>query len=124
MSNDILRIKTMFKMLRATFPELDKLSDVISRSSFITRNVKPTSLYVHQRSTTFPAHVKKIFNDRHLLFVQWLLDNLSYCRGQRQLNLIANADYTLHHSPYLSGLYALPLHIFCDDATYIAPVAI
>lgn len=119
MSNGIIRIKGMFKILRSTFPELSKLSDVIALSSFVARKFKPTSLYVHQKSTTFTVHIKKTYGDRHLSFVQWLLSNLSYCRGQRQLNLISNANFILHLRPYLSGLFALSLYTYFDGDTFI-----
>ena len=80
---------------RAPYPELKHYRTTTAAETFIIRKFKRTSLYPHQKSYHLIAHVYSRFGRNGMLFLLYLFKNCVYCRGQRELNLMANHQWFL-----------------------------
>ena len=100
-SNGVGSVAAAFKKIRKSFKELKGLTDAISLTTFVTRKFKSTSGYVHQKSNTFKAFVLKYHGLHHHKFAQYQLSQMVYCRGNRKMNQLTNADKMLYLRPYI-----------------------
>ena len=83
------------KKTRAPFPELDDYSTTTSAQTFVIRKFKRTSNYPHQKSWHLTAHIYSKHGRKAMLFGLYIFQNFVYCRGQRELNLMANNQWML-----------------------------
>ena len=103
-SNSAEKTEKYYKKIRSKDPETKSISSANAICTFIARKFKESSLYVHQKSVHLLAAVDKHYGSEIMEFCRFLTNSMVYCRGQRKLNLLKNAQFVLYLRPYIKIL--------------------